>query len=98
MIATRISALGRSGVGLLLALYRMVLSPLLGPRCRFHPSCSRYASDAVRRYGVLRGGGLAFARILRCHPLHPGGLDPVPASLGGSAVSAPGAAPDRRSS
>lgn len=62
----------------LLSLYRMTLSPLLGSACRFEPSCSRYASQAVRRHGAMRGGLLALRRIGRCHPFHDGGYDPVP--------------------
>ena len=62
----------------LIGLYRAVLSPLLGPRCRFEPSCSCYASTAIARHGSLRGGWLAARRVLRCHPLAAGGLDPVP--------------------
>jgi putative membrane protein insertion efficiency factor len=61
----------------LLRAYQIVVSPLLGPSCRFAPSCSDYASDAVQRYGVLRGSWLAARRVLRCHPFHPGGWDPV---------------------
>ena len=64
-------------VRLLLAAYRATLSPLLGPSCRFAPSCSAYASEAVRRFGVRRGGWMAVKRVLRCHPFHPGGWDPV---------------------
>ena len=58
--------------------YQRTLSPLLGPRCRFHPSCSHYALEAIERFGVARGGWLAISRISRCHPLNAGGLDPVP--------------------
>ncbi len=62
----------------LLALYKRWISPLLGTRCRFHPSCSDYARAAVQRHGALRGGVLAAWRILRCQPLCGGGFDPVP--------------------
>ncbi len=58
--------------------YQLTLSPLLGPRCRFHPSCSHYAIEAIDRHGPARGGWLALRRIARCHPLNPGGHDPVP--------------------
>lgn len=60
------------------ALYRAVLSPLLGGGCRFTPSCSEYAAQALRRHGGARGARLAVARILRCRPGRPGGEDPVP--------------------
>ena len=63
---------------LLIRAYRMLVSPLLGPRCRFHPSCSQYAMDAIAGHGVARGGWLAMRRVARCHPLNPGGHDPVP--------------------
>lgn len=58
--------------------YQLVISPLLGPRCRFYPSCSHYAIEAIERFGVVKGGGLALRRISRCHPLNAGGVDPVP--------------------
>jgi putative membrane protein insertion efficiency factor len=58
--------------------YQLTLSPLLGPRCRFYPSCSCYAHAAIERHGVLRGLALAAARLLRCHPFARGGYDPVP--------------------
>lgn len=57
--------------------YRFMISPLLGPACRFEPTCSRYALDAVDRYGALQGLGLALVRLMKCHPFHPGGEDPV---------------------
>ena len=66
---------------LLLALigaYRRFISPLLGPRCRFAPSCSAYAEEAVTVHGAGRGSWLALQRVARCHPFHPGGHDPVP--------------------
>jgi len=59
--------------------YRRFISPLLGPRCRFEPSCSTYALAALSEHGAARGLWLAVARITRCHPFHPGGFDPVPA-------------------
>jgi hypothetical protein len=58
--------------------YQLALSPLVGPACRFYPSCSQYALEAVARFGVLRGAWLAAARLARCHPWHEGGYDPVP--------------------
>jgi putative membrane protein insertion efficiency factor len=63
---------------LLIQLYRYALSPLLGVRCRFEPSCSRYAIEALIQHGSLKGSWLAAKRLSRCHPLHPGGYDPVP--------------------
>jgi len=58
--------------------YRAVISPLLGPRCRFVPSCSEYAIESVREHGPLLGLVRTFQRLGRCHPFHPGGFDPVP--------------------
>ncbi|HRF62242.1 MAG TPA: membrane protein insertion efficiency factor YidD [Candidatus Competibacter sp.] len=62
----------------LIRVYQLFFSPLLGNHCRFYPSCSQYAREAVERYGVIRGVWLAIRRVLRCHPWHPGGFDPVP--------------------
>ena len=67
----------RAAVGLL-ALYRLVLSPVFGPACRFEPTCSRYASEAIERFGLIRGIWLALERVARCHPLAKSGYDPVP--------------------
>lgn len=58
--------------------YQLTISPLLGPCCRFHPSCSNYWIEAIGSHGALRGTWLGVRRLLKCHPLHPGGLDPVP--------------------
>ncbi len=58
--------------------YRRNISPMLPPCCRFQPTCSVYAMQAIEKYGALKGGFLALKRILKCHPFHPGGYDPVP--------------------
>jgi putative membrane protein insertion efficiency factor len=58
--------------------YQLAISPMLGNRCRFYPSCSEYSMDSLRRHGLLRGLWLTLRRIGRCHPWHPGGFDPVP--------------------
>jgi putative membrane protein insertion efficiency factor len=70
----------RNLIRALIRAYQLLLSPLLGPRCRFHPSCSQYALDALAAHGTVRGGALTLRRLARCHPWHPGGYDPVPAS------------------
>ncbi len=62
----------------LIRIYQWTVSPLLGPRCRFYPSCSQYAHEALLRFGLVRGGWLALKRLGRCHPWHAGGIDPVP--------------------
>ncbi|TMH31151.1 MAG: membrane protein insertion efficiency factor YidD [Betaproteobacteria bacterium] len=63
---------------LLLRGYQYALRPLMGANCRFYPSCSDYAREAIERHGALRGIGLTCRRLIRCHPYHPGGFDPVP--------------------
>ena len=63
---------------LLIHFYRAAISPLFLPHCRYYPTCSAYALEAVTRYGAWRGGWMALRRILRCHPFHRGGYDPVP--------------------
>ena len=65
--------------------YQYTLRPVLGCNCRFHPSCSDYALEAIATHGALRGAGMAGARILRCNPWHPGGYDPVPLPRAGAA-------------
>lgn len=67
---------------LLLKGYRYLVSPLLGPSCRFYPSCTSYAIEAVQGHGILRGLWLAGRRLSRCHPWHSGGFDPVPGTKG----------------
>ncbi|PTY77820.1 membrane protein insertion efficiency factor YidD [Heyndrickxia sporothermodurans] len=58
--------------------YQIVISPLKPPTCRFYPTCSQYGLEAIKRFGAFHGGFLTIKRILKCHPLHPGGFDPVP--------------------
>ena len=99
----------RSGTGpvrraLLAAIgfYSRAISPALPPRCRFFPTCSAYAAEAIEVHGAVRGTGLALIRLLKCAPWHPGGVDPVPPSPGtgeaghsSNPAVAPGAAPAR---
>ena len=63
---------------LVISFYRRCISPLAPPHCRYYPTCSAYAMEAIERYGAWRGGRMALRRILRCHPFHRGGYDPVP--------------------
>jgi putative membrane protein insertion efficiency factor len=63
---------------LLIRAYQYLVSPLLGAHCRFYPSCSHYAAQAIQSHGLTRGGLLALRRLSRCHPWNPGGVDPVP--------------------
>ena len=67
---------------MLLRGYRYFVSPMLGATCRFHPSCSQYAEEALQTHGLLRGGWLTAGRLCRCGPWHSGGYDPVPGNLG----------------
>lgn len=62
----------------LIRIYQLTLSPLLGSNCRFEPTCSAYATEAIKKFGVLKGGYLSFRRLIKCHPFHEGGYDPVP--------------------
>jgi putative membrane protein insertion efficiency factor len=68
----------RGGILFLIHVYQHTFSLLLGPSCRFTPSCSSYAFQAIERFGIMEGTWLAFKRLIKCHPLHPGGYDPVP--------------------
>ena len=69
----------------IIALYRSAISPLLAPSCRYAPTCSEYAGESIARFGLARGGWLAVRRLLRCHPWHDGGFDPVPFRIGSDA-------------
>ena len=62
----------------LIKCYQKLISPMLGPHCRFHPSCSHYALEALNEHGLMKGSWLSTKRILKCHPFNEGGLDPVP--------------------
>jgi putative membrane protein insertion efficiency factor len=70
--------LTKEGLILLLHLYQHTFSTLLGPCCRFTPSCSSYALLSIQRFGIIEGALLIFKRLIKCHPFHPGGYDPVP--------------------
>lgn len=76
----KISLLFKDLLLLLLNIFMLLLRPFLGPRgvCRFAPTCSQYAKQAIIKHGVFKGSWLALVRVLKCHPLHPGGYDPVP--------------------
>ncbi len=68
----------REGLIILIRLYQQTFSLLLGPCCRYTPTCSAYALLSIKRFGIIKGSHLALKRLLKCHPLHPGGYDPVP--------------------
>ena len=89
MTAAKATRSRRAAVALVRA-YQTFLSPLLPRACRYWPTCSAYAVEAIERYGAGRGGWMALKRLLRCHPRHPGGFDPVPE------CEAPAAPPSRR--
>ena len=78
---------------LALRLYRWTISPLLGPVCRFHPSCSRYAEECLLTHGPFYGSVLTIKRLAKCHPFHPGGYDPVPPRRSRGAPSQGGSEP-----
>ena len=83
-LARGLAPVARGGGRLLRGLiraYQLCLSPYLSQRCRFYPSCSRYALDAVERFGAVRGSYLALRRLMKCHPFHPGGVDLVPSPM-----------------
>lgn len=73
-----VDSLGKRVALSLLRLYQRAISPSMPPSCRFVPSCSEYTCQAISQHGVIRGGWLGLKRLLRCHPFHPGGYDPVP--------------------
>jgi len=75
---TKILASIARGIAALISLYQVAISPFKPPSCRFYPSCSEYARQAFEKYGIVKGGILSLLRILKCHPFHPGGYDPVP--------------------
>jgi uncharacterized protein len=96
-VARRLVRLPADIVVLLLRLWQLVVSPVYGQTCRFYPSCSSYALEAVDRHGLLRGGWLALRRLARCHPWNPGGVDLVPPKAEASSPSSPAGLPSERS-
>ncbi|MDF7805836.1 membrane protein insertion efficiency factor YidD [Pontiellaceae bacterium B12219] len=78
MTGNRISELPARAAILLIKGYQKMVSPYLGPHCRFHPTCSHYCIDALKQHGMVFGLWLGMKRICKCHPFHPGGVDPVP--------------------
>lgn len=74
---TNISPFGKVAI-LLIRFYQKYVSPLLGQHCRFYPSCSQYTLEAIQEWGFFKGSYLGLKRIIRCHPLNPGGFDPIP--------------------
>ena len=82
----KVSKVVPAGLIKVIGVYRRFVSPLLGAHCRFHPSCSAYAQDALATHGLARGGWLAIRRIGRCHPWNPGGIDYVPPPRADGAV------------
>jgi uncharacterized protein len=89
IVLRRLVRLPAATVVLLLRLWQLVVSPLYGPTCRFYPSCSAYALEAVDRHGLIRGGWLALRRLGRCHPWNPGGVDLVPPRVGSAGSARP---------
>lgn len=81
-LTSRLSGAVQTGLTGLIRLYQLAISPLLGPNCRYAPSCSEYAREAIARFGPLRGGWLALRRLGRCHPWGGSGYDPVPEKQG----------------
>lgn len=96
-LARRVVRVPADVVVLLLRLWQLVVSPVYGQTCRFYPSCSAYALEAVDRHGLLRGGWLALRRLGRCHPWNPGGVDPVPPKVRATSASPPVGLPAERS-
>lgn len=78
LLLSQLTSLGANSFILLIRCYQRFISPLLGPHCRFNPTCSHYAIIALKRFGLLKGSWLTVKRVLKCHPLHEGGDDPVP--------------------